>query len=44
LYCLNCHFAVEIQPDDLYIGEDFHETTRGNISTYNSSLFQEEEE
>tara|TARA_B100000902_G_C27063501_1_gene790327 strand:+ start:297 stop:554 length:258 start_codon:yes stop_codon:yes gene_type:complete len=44
LYCLNCHFAVEIEPDDLYIGEIYHETTRGKITKYNSSLFQEGEE
>jgi NAD-dependent SIR2 family protein deacetylase len=44
LYCLNCHFAVEIAPDIQIIGEHFTETTRGEIEVYNPSLFQEEEE
>lgn len=44
LYCLNCHFAVEVAPDEQIIGENFTETTRGKIEVYNSSMFQEEEE
>ncbi len=44
LYCLNCHFAVEIHPDRQNIGENFTETTRGEIETYNTSMFSEEEE
>ena len=44
LYCLNCHFAVEVAPDKQIIGENFTETTRGKIRTYNSSMFLGEEE
>jgi len=44
LYCLNCHFAVEVAPDKQIIGENFTETVRGKIEVYNSSMFQGEEE
>jgi hypothetical protein len=44
MYCMHCHYAVEVEPSTIDHGADFIARTDVIFTCYNSSVFEGEEE